>query len=222
MIGDVVPVRAALVIPAEGVGYGSEDAACAVAETWLGAIASWLQSQLGAAPEIDFRCHRSRLTHREIATSGDGRTVLLDAQDQGLHEDALWGKVFPEAGFPEGRDRRQWAIVVGAGGWAGGRFDRAQNIGACAVGDWGLHYVLTGRPDAGCLAHYDANFCSPGSAANPTHPAWALGHEVLHSLGLTDEFGFDIHSRGKYIGLGDALTREQKAWLLQENATFLA
>ena len=217
-----LPIRAALVLPSEGIAYGSGDDACAVADAWFHEIAAWLERELGTAPIIDFRCHRSRLTHREIATSGDGRVVLLDAQDQGLHEDALWGKVFPEAGFPEGPDRRQWAVVVGAGGWAGGRFDRAQNVGACAVGDWGLHYVLTGQPDAGCLAQYDANFCSPGSAANPTHPAWALGHEVLHSMGLTDEFGVDIHSQGTYIGLGDVLTREQKTWLLQEHAKVLA
>lgn len=218
----MTPFRAALVIPAEGVAYGDQARACDMAAAWFDEIARWLRDELGRSFDVDYRCHRSRLTHREIATANDGRTVLLDAQDQGLHEDALWGKVFPEAGYPLGPDRRQWAIVIGAGGWAGGRFDRAQDIGMAAVGDWGIYFGLTGNPDPGCLAHYDATFCSPGTPQNPVHPAWALGHEVLHSLGLTEEFGFDIHTQGHYIGLGDHLSTEQKEWILQENAKFLS
>jgi len=218
----VTPIRAALVIPAEGVVYAEADAAGDVARAWFDDVARWLGSELGRVLQIDYRCHQSRLSHRQIATSGDGRVVLLDAQDQGLHEDALWGAVFPEAGFPLGPHRRQWAIVVGGGGWAGGRFDRAQDIGMGAVGDWGIYFLLTGKPDPGCVAHYDATFCSPGTPQNPVHPAWALGHEVLHSLGLTEEFGFDIHSQGQYIGLGDQLSAQQKTWMLEANAEFLA
>ncbi|MGH7622701.1 MAG: hypothetical protein ACREMU_10215, partial [Gemmatimonadaceae bacterium] len=113
---------------------------------------------------------------------------------------------------PLGRDGRHWAIAIGAGRWAGGRLDRAQNIGAAAVGDWGIYHALTGRPDPGCVAHYDATFCSPGTLENPVHPAWALGHEVVHRLGLTEEWGFDIHT-GRYIGLHDHLSQEQMQWI---------
>ncbi|MGH7623222.1 MAG: hypothetical protein ACREMU_12845, partial [Gemmatimonadaceae bacterium] len=79
----MMPVRAALVIPAEGIRYGETAAGDDAARSWFDEVARSLGDELRHAFALHYCCHQSPVQHREIATSGDGRVVALDAEDQG-------------------------------------------------------------------------------------------------------------------------------------------
>jgi len=90
------------------------------------------------------------------------------------------------------------------GSWEG--LELLDDHGDALLGDWGLHYAVTGNPDPCCVGYYGSGFCSP-------REEHAFGHEALHA------FGCDPHH--PYVGLGDALSAAQKSDIIAHNKQFL-
>ena len=174
-----------------------------------------------------------------LRASGNQRAPTPEGQ--GLDENRIWHDICQgEMGWPVddtglgGRRYRRFVVVVGGGGYAGGRsgLTATEDYGEAIWGDWFLRLLVTGTADPACMAEYhnplrnadgsivldsaghwvyeDYGFCRPGQG----NVFGSLGHEVLH--------GFNVDSHyPKYLILGDAWTDEQRASFVTLNGAFI-
>ena len=217
-------IRCALVIPKDYPEYMDFARAGQVIEDWLGRVQAWFVREVGMTFDYEYVVHRSNLTIYEIALADDGVTVALDGcglapvpEGQGMNENKLWHNIFQDELGWRGtafspRKYRHWAVIIGAGGWAGGRWGNdvetggLQDFGEAAVGDWRLRYAVTGEPDPCCVRQWGPGFCT-------ADPGSSFGHEILHSMG--------VWCHDPNINLDDVMTAQQRTDLVAHNANFL-
>lgn len=171
-----LPIRAAIVIPADQLQYAGDSALLGAVDSWLMRFRLWLGREAGLTYDYQLRLIRSRYTRAELAT-GEGRSWLDDC-GQGGWETIAWDSVArQELGWATG-PRRETMVILNWGGWAGGRYDPQADAGGAIVGDWQLRAQVTHTADACCAAKYGA---TSGACISPG-AAWS--HEMLHCMGV--------------------------------------
>lgn len=206
-----LPVRVALVVPKGYPAYMDWDAAAAVVrDHWIPDIQHWYATQAGLTFNAEFRLLRSQYTIYELAqnppgeppgTQLDGCPYAPIPEGQSIHATQVGNRVIAgELGWGQTSNSRTWIVAIGAGGWAGGFPPDPQNRAWCMVGDWGLRFAVTGKPDPCAVLKMGA------SAAMDPNTAGALGHEGLHTM-----WGVDPHH--PYVSTGDPLSQTQVAAL---------
>lgn len=227
------PARCRLVIPSNFQFTYDKTACINEGWRWTQRIKDWIYGQVGKTFEIEYDVIETVETLEELQ-SAPGTMNLQDRDrcGQGVCENRIWD-LFSRQGLksesPMADIRRWWAIVLGAGGWAGGRHvsfnpnHPGANVGMALIGDWTMYpALLNGTPDPGCecLFGVGAGICNPG----PTRPTWDggtvpslperdFGHEIGHSIGI------DPHV--PYIVCPDPMSAQQKSDLLARNVDFL-
>lgn len=215
----MIATNAALLVPADYMAQSSP-AARVTAEArestilarWLARLCGWVERETQRRIAVTFTVVQSSRTLEQLQTDpATGQVTQRDAQGQGFHETQVWselGRVY-DLTVPH----RTLCCVLGGGGWAGGRYDPQTDRGGAFIGDWGLTFALTGKPNAGCLAHYPADASGHSGTCEPVAPEAAWGHELLHG------FGVDSH-QPVYVSGGDALDASQVTAFIATNGRF--
>jgi hypothetical protein len=204
-----LPVRAALIIPADyqlKAGLSAYQGKC---QQTLIRFREWCKAQTGKAFPFTFDTFRSQYTLLELQTGEGGDAGLFrDDYGQGVWETAIWEKVCRgELGWGTeiaGLNVFRWAVwVLGAGGWAGGRHNSQNPLhprddwGTALLGHWQLEAQLTKQSDQACSVYY-----GPAPKIPSDHPCGsdggAFSHECLHA--------FNVHChQGNLMGDGSVL-----------------
>jgi hypothetical protein len=214
------PVRVAVVVPRDYPAYMDFNLARDEVDRWVRLTQEWFVREVGLTFDYELVLHYSGRTIYDMAcatTSGGTTNCALDGcteapipEGQGLMWSNLWSAVADELGWPPFPEHgRYWAVVIGAGGWAGGQYTGGrQDFGRLIVGDWGLHQLL-GTVDA----------CNP-YGWDP-EPGRAFGHEILHTMNVPCHLE-DLRDPAGCGGfLSDPLCSEQKRALKRYNKAFL-